>query len=1148
MFFMQKRSNKWGAIGIGAMLLGVFAVMTVGNLSVAQATDRILSFQQGQNGYAGTQDVLISTQYAEWTDGKGVTRTDGVSKVAIRSGEKGYEERTLLQFKDLSSASGVTVGRAVLRLTFTNWEGSPVVRGFYLKTPWNGKSADISWRYRNDGVEWGAPGAVSPQETWANKSFTVLDLTKHGEQVREIELDPEVVQAWIEDPAKNNGMVLITETLGAIIDVHGSEDGSVEKRPRLVIYPKGVSAPVTNPAPNPAPAPQPKPTPVPAPEEPVVSPEPTPVPAPEPTPVPAPVSVVISEGTIIANHTTTDISNIPESVIRDISNRFRIYYGHTSHGSQIVSGMEAMHDGPGTLFYVDDQESTGGLLLVDGYGDLGNNGSLAWERQTREVLNDPNRKFNIVVWSWCGGAGDNTEAGIRTYLDAMNRLERDYPNIVFIYMTGHLDGTGTSGTLNRNNEQIRRYVRENGKILFDFADIESYDPDGNEFLSRGADDGASYNGGNWAREWCSRNPGSPLCASLSYCAHTEDLNCNLKARAFWWLLARIAGWNPDGSVTPVPTPQPVPVPAPTEPSAENRMPEVMMITPKNGSTIEGPRDIRLEALASDSDGAVVRVDFYRGTTKIGEDATAPYEFIWKNVGPLTYDLSAVAVDNEGGMTGSLTTRIYVVKAQEPDPIPQPEPTPVPVPSPTPAPASSPIFYVATNGSDQGDGSIDHPWGSLTYAINTIPEGATVLVRPGTYSGVQLGRGDVARLDRCFQTETIVKSEVPYQARLRGTSGSVVRVFYGCNITMEGFDVAHDGSSDQPLLKQIQDANWDGTVHGITIKNNILHDSYNNDIIKLNNGAREVSIIGNMFYNQGASDEHIDINSARDVLVEGNVFFNDFAGSGRVNNHESSAYIVVKDSNDDDDAYLGTKNVTIRRNVFLNWEGSYGYGFLQMGEDGYDFYEAQNVTVENNLFLGNGTDIMRSPFGVMGCADITYRNNTIVGDAPASAYAMRMYRVWINQPNRNIRFFNNIWSDPTGTMGAGQNAENDFSDTPAGDTESFTLMGNLYWNGGRSIPESAEDTVNWTDDITARVEDPKLPGQAGMVIPRWNAAQSRFADGSQTIWEAFVRLVETYGKPAGDSPVIDASNPTHAPLDDILGRPRTNPDLGAYEVR
>ncbi len=181
-----------------------------------------------------------------------------------------------------------------------------------------------------------------------------------------------------------------------------------------------------------------------------------------------------------------------------------------------------------------------------GADDLGHNGSLGWKDATIHMLNLENNDRNVVMWSWCGGVSDNSESGINTYLNAMNDLENQYKDVTFIYMTGHLDGTNIDGNLHKRNEQIRDYCKENKKVLFDFADIESYDPDGNYFLDRGANDGCYYNGGNWADEWINANQGSELAnsaQSCGSCAHSKRLNCILKGRAFWWMMARIAGWD-----------------------------------------------------------------------------------------------------------------------------------------------------------------------------------------------------------------------------------------------------------------------------------------------------------------------------------------------------------------------------------------------------------------------------------------------------------------------------------------------------------------------------------------------------------------------------------------------------------------------------
>ncbi len=459
------------------------------------------------------------------------------------------------------------------------------------------------------------------------------------------------------------------------------------------------------------------------------------------------------------------------------------------------------------------------------------------------------------------------------------------------------------------------------------------------------------------------------------------------------------------------------------------------------------------------------------------------------------------------------------------------------------------YYVATNGSNSsGDGSMAFPWETIGYALSQVPDGSTILVRPGTYIGQ-------VRLDEIFTGGVTVRSEIPYQARLRN-AGTVVTCFYGQGITLEGFDIAHSGPGAGALVIQIQDLLGEpgGAVYvsRITLRNNVLHDSYNNDILKINNGAGLITVTGNVFYNQTGSDEHIDANSVTDVTIQDNIFFNDFVGSGRVNNNDTSSYIVIKDSNADADTNLGSRRIAVRRNLFLNWQGSTGSNFVLVGEDGQPFFEAQDVLVENNLMLGNSPNTMRAPFGVKGGRNITFRSNTVVGDLPALAFAMRLNREGSNPPNENVQFYNNLWSDPSGTMGAtASGGSNDFSDTPPADTTSFSLDHNLYWNGAAPIPTDSAELINYSDDAHRQVGDPQLASQSGIVLPRWDSAQGLFGGGFATIRQAFEQLVTAFGAPQAGSLAIDRADPLQAPAEDILGNPRPGggaPDLGAYELQ
>jgi len=276
---------------------------------------------------------------------------------------------------------------------------------------------------------------------------------------------------------------------------------------------------------------------------------------------------------LVINHTSADISLIPESAINLAKKNLHIAYNHTSHGSQIITGMNALADFP--LFEGLYAWGKGGdddtLDLADSgipspvpdlsQGDyVDATGDTPWVTATRAFLDaTENSTVNVIMWSWCSINGHDA----RRYVNNMEKLVEEYPDVAFVFMTGHAEGDSddlTENGVHYNNELIRKHCRDHKRVLYDFALIESYDPDGNYYWDRAMYDNLAYDGSkNWGAEWIAANPDSTLALlttgigvdgydGCSGCAHSDspqeaNLNCILKAQAAWRLFAELAGWD-----------------------------------------------------------------------------------------------------------------------------------------------------------------------------------------------------------------------------------------------------------------------------------------------------------------------------------------------------------------------------------------------------------------------------------------------------------------------------------------------------------------------------------------------------------------------------------------------------------------------------
>jgi len=290
----------------------------------------------------------------------------------------------------------------------------------------------------------------------------------------------------------------------------------------------------------------------------------------------------------VIDHNNTDVFVIPDEWITEAQENLVVFYGHASHGSHLTGGgMTALMNYSTEFeekYRYNEDGSNGGLRVIEPWFDLSHHED-EWVSITESNL-ATYPEIDIVMWAWSGMAGHD----IPGYLQKMDTLINKYGpggsegrNVTFVYMTGNSVSYPSDENLEtfEANKTIREFCIENNRILFDFNDIESYNPDGDYFGD--GDESGNYVGdkrlnedcqyrvsssvwGNWGNEWIAENPDhilSQLAADeiCTSCAHSmggkeanSRLHCVLKGMAAWQLWARLVGWDgTDTSSNPPPT-------------------------------------------------------------------------------------------------------------------------------------------------------------------------------------------------------------------------------------------------------------------------------------------------------------------------------------------------------------------------------------------------------------------------------------------------------------------------------------------------------------------------------------------------------------------------------------------------------------------
>jgi hypothetical protein len=417
----------------------------------------------------------------------------------------------------------------------------------------------------------------------------------------------------------------------------------------------------------------------------------------------------------------------------------------------------------------------------------------------------------------------------------------------------------------------------------------------------------------------------------------------------------------------------------------------------------------------------------------------------------------------------------------------------------------------------------------------VAGGDTIIFRDGVYQGTTYTSIE-------FDDWVTIRAEHPYQAKLTNLDpGGYVWLSVGATrVIIEDLVIsnAHPsyvcGGSETDYLVHFQDSRH------VIFRNNIVFGNNSpgtcNEVLKINRGGtthypRDILISGNVIYDApdvgGAS--LIDVRGVGEVDILENIFFSR-------NSPGCGAWIYfasdVDLSTEEHDVTPRSPRHMIARNIFLN-----------IGEAYDDEHDIHDILVENNLLIGNSATELIAPFQARSFLGLVIRANTIAGDLPGGAYAVNVFYEGHVVPKKDLFILNNIWSDPTGSMG--DRFLEYLPDRIDPLEVNIVLDNNLYYNGGGDLPSTQSPAP--ADDPDQVVGDPLLADHADLILPVWEEEFNRFRSGSLTIREEFERLVNQYGAIAEGSPAIGQADPANMPATDIRGLPRDeNPDIGAFE--
>jgi hypothetical protein len=245
---------------------------------------------------------------------------------------------------------------------------------------------------------------------------------------------------------------------------------------------------------------------------------------------------------ISINYDDLNASDIPADVLSEIQT-LDVYFEHASVGQNIMGGLEALETDESRYTFTrggewsDDSAGFNDTTITDwfaannGFGDNARGNPGFSDKVTRFDSRVRSGLFaagiDVAMFKFCyidsPGDGD-AQTCFNQVRTIMEGLQEDYPDTVFVWWTMPIEIT-TNADRQEYNELVRTYCLENDQWLLDIADIECHDPSGTPQA-----DASGYE--RLFAEYASDDYG-----------HLNTDGSERVARAWWVLLARIAGWG-----------------------------------------------------------------------------------------------------------------------------------------------------------------------------------------------------------------------------------------------------------------------------------------------------------------------------------------------------------------------------------------------------------------------------------------------------------------------------------------------------------------------------------------------------------------------------------------------------------------------------